>query len=445
MWRLPNMIGHYIAPTLSDVRGTSFEGPAGLNSIIPAECLKGGTLEKAYNKSTHELRLSNGSLIRGFGAVEEASRLRGPQAHAMACDEVAQWDRPSGNLERSLDNALFGLRLKYPDGTPARAVMATTPLPLPFLKRLEKQEGVRVVTGTSFENLDNLDDSYRIMIGSKGTETLVYKQEVLGLYIDEESDLSIIKRKWINLWPAGKKLPTFNFVIESYDPAASEENYDVKRQTTDPTACVVLGVFNVFHAFTEEERKRMSIKSKYAALLCDAWAERLGAPELLERARRQHAIKWGDPGKKSDIVLIENSSSGPGLRQNLVRYGVPTFNYNPGRENKTQRLHNVSPLISQGMFFCPESLRPDMKGQVRDWVEPLLEQLCAYAGPGSTEHDDFVDAISSAFSLLHDRGHLQSMPLEEHVDREHYVRSRREEDDARYAKSKLRPIINPYG
>ena len=148
-WRVPNLICHVVAPTQADVRGTSFEGPAGFNAVVPAECLVHGTLEKAYNKSTHELRLNNGSLIRGFAATENGSRLRGPQCNVLLGDEVAAWDVPAGNLEQSLNNALFGLRLPYPDGTPARAVLGTTPRPIPYLKRLEKRAGVRVITGTS--------------------------------------------------------------------------------------------------------------------------------------------------------------------------------------------------------------------------------------------------------------------------------------------------------
>jgi len=444
MWRFPNMIGHYIAPTLSDVRGTSFEGAAGLLSKIPVECLKGESIEKSYNKSTHEVRFKNGSLIRGFGAVEEASRLRGPQCHALAADEIAQWNRPAGNLEQAMSNALFGLRLPYPDKTPARAVVGTTPLPIPFLKRFEKRPGLRIVTGSSFENLDSLSPTYRNTLLSM-TGTLLGKQEVEGLYIDDESDQSIIKRKWIQLWPHTRKLPPFQFIIEAYDTASSEDNFDVKKRETDPSASAVFGVFNTYHAFSDQERKKMGLRCKYAVLLCDYWAERLGLPELLERARKQHSIKWGDPGRRADVSLIEDKSSGPGLRQFLARYGVPVSSYNPGRESKTTRLHSVSPLLNQNMLFVPESTRPDMKNQPRDWVVPFLEELCAYAGPGTTDHDEAVDITSMAFSYLRDRNILEAMPEEAFTDLEHKLNEDRAEAKRISIQSRIKPIVNPYG
>lgn len=443
MWRtgVP-LIGHVIAPTTSDVRGTSFEGPVGLCSLVPAECLKDRSLEKAYNKSTHELRLANGSLIRGFSATEEGGRLRGPQCHALAGDELREWERPKGNLELAMSNALFGLRLPYPDGSPTRAVLGTTPRPIAFLKRFERRPGVRVVTGSSRENAHNLSASFRSQIFSQ-EGTLLGRQEIDGIYVDDESDISIVKRSWIKLWPADRKLPEFLFVVESYDTATSEENFDAKKQETDPSACVVLGVFNVNAAFPDPAlRKRMGLRNKYAALLCECWSERMGLPELLEKARKQHRVKWGANEKRADVVLIEDKSSGPSMRQMLAKYGVPSWPYNPGRQNKAMRLHAAAPVLHQGGLFVVESARPDRKGLPRDWTEPMLEQLCAYAGEGSVEHDDYIDALSQAIAYLKDRGMLEATPEQEFVDPEE--KKEKDQRDAVRQHRADRPRRNPY-
>jgi predicted phage terminase large subunit-like protein len=442
-WRIPGLIGHVIAPTQSDVRGTSFEGRTGLNSLVPAECLYRGTLEKAYNKTHHELRLANGSLIRGFSATENGQRLRGPQCHALACDEIAWWDVPAGNLEWAMNNALLGLRLPYADGTPARAVMGTTPRPIPFLRRFEKRAGVRVVTGTTYENLANLSPSLRNQLLALA-DTQAGRQEIDAEYIDKEGAATILRRSWIKLWPREKKLPEFSFLIESYDTATSEHNYDRKKQTTDPTACGVFGVFNVAQVFDEAERKRLGIRSRYAVLLCEAWDERIGFPELLDRARMQHKVKWGSPGRKADIVLIEEKSSGTPMRQTLASYGVPAWPYNPGRQSKTQRAHAVAPLVKQGMLWVPESMRDDRRGQPRDWCEPFLEQVTAFAGPGSTEHDDYVDVTTAALIYLHDRGMLEATPDERTIDYEE--RRARDQDEAVRVRDqeRLRVRENPY-
>lgn len=450
-WRVPNLVIHAIAPTLSDVRGTTFEGPAGFNATIPAECLLHGTLEKAYNKTAHELRLSNGSLIRGFGAVEEAGRLRGPQCAALICDELREWEKPAGNLKLAMNNALFGLRLPYPDGSPSRAVMGTTPKPIPFLKQFEKRDGVRVVRGTSYENLSNLSATFRSQLMSLAG-TAMGRQEIDAAYIDEESDLSILKRGWIKLWPVDprtgrhKPLPEFSFIVESYDTAASEENYDNKKQETDPTASVVLGVFNVNQVFNEAERKRLKLRSKYACLLLDCWSERLGLPELLDKARAQHRKKWGPAAvaRRSDIILIEDKSSGPGVRQMMAKWGAPVWPMK-ARVNKAMRGHAVSPLVHQGMFWVPESPAPDRAGQAIAWSEECLEQMCGFAGEGSIEHDDYYDAIVHALTYLKERGLLEATPEEEFLDLEEKIDHDRAEALRLYRSGQEKERVSPYG
>lgn len=428
-WR-QKIIVHAIAPTLSDVRGTIFEGPAGFNATIPPECLLGGCLETAYNKTLHELKLSNGSLIRGFGAVEEAGRLRGPQCMALICDELREWDKPAGNLKLALNNALFGLRLPYPDGTPSRAVMGTTPKPIPFLKQFERRAGVRVIRGTSHENLKNLSRSYQSQLLSLAG-TAMGRQEIDAVYIDDESDLSILKRHWVRLWPfdhantdlkrrVHKPLPVLSLIVESYDTAQSEHNYDAKIQETDPTAWIVLGIFEVKGSFTDSERKRMGLRSRYAVLLLDCWSERLGMPALLEKARAQRLKKYGprDRARKSDRVLIEDKSSGPALRQFMSQWtNMHVIPIKP-RGNKAMRFHGISPLVFQGMLWVPESTRPDRAGEPIGWTNEFMDQICTYAGEGSVEHDDYVDALSGALGWLRDNGYLAATPEIEFIDQE---------------------------
>mgnify|MGYP003659028075 CR=1 FL=1 len=62
------------APTSADVKATCFEGDSGLLNVIPK------ALVADYNKQYHELRLHNGSLIKGIPA-SEPERFRGPQFH----------------------------------------------------------------------------------------------------------------------------------------------------------------------------------------------------------------------------------------------------------------------------------------------------------------------------------------------------------------------------
>lgn len=409
-WRIPNIRVHALAPTAGDIRKTVFEGESGFLEKLPKEIIA------EYNRSTHELTLVNGSRITGYSVVEEADRLRGPQCHFLIFDEAAASDRPAGNLEAAYNVASLGCRLPYPDGSPSRKLIATTPRPIPFLRNLIKRPGARVIRGTTYENLKNLSASFlREILQHEGTA--YGKQEIQGELL-EMNEGAIFPRPWFRLWPNGKKFPEFAFVMMSLDTAFDEENFDSKKQESDYSACGVYGIFNVNAAFTPEERKRLGVKQKYAALVCDFWMERLGFPELAEKTRKQYRTKYGAGGpggtsaRRPELVLIEVKGSGISLRQTLIKYGVPTWPYNPGRQSKTMRAHAAAPLVKQGMLFVPESARPDRKGMVRDWIEPMLLQVCAYSGPGSVEHDDALDQMTQAMLYLSNRGFFQAEPEE---------------------------------
>jgi phage terminase large subunit-like protein len=66
-----------------------------------------------------------------------------------------------------------------------------------------------------------------------------------------------------------------------------------------------------------------------------------------------------------------------------------------------QRLNLVAPIIKRGLVYVPESL--NKPGMARDWVNPLISQLCAFP---EVRHDDLVDATTQALRLLRDQGFL---------------------------------------
>lgn len=411
MWQFPRLLGHYLAATLGDVRGTIFEGPSGLRAVIPAECLEGRSWDQACNINDKTVMLANGSVIKGFATTQEARRLRGPACHALAGDELAWWDQPAGNLQDALDVAMLGVRMPWPDKRPARAVFGTTPRTIPFLKNFERRKNTIVVTGSSYENMPQTADSYRNkLLSHEGTQ--IARQEIYGEYVEDE-DFGIFKRSWFRLWPKDKKLPVFSFIVMSLDTASKEQDYDPKKRKTDPSACTVWGIFNIPQNFTSDETRKMGARGRYAALLCDAWDEYLDFPDLCDKVRKQYTTKWGmSPGKRADILLIEDKSSGIQLRQVMLRYNLPAWPYNPNRASKTMRAHAIAPYAKNGCFFIPESGREDRKGQPRDWCEPFLEQVCAFKGEGSTQFDDYVDAFTQAGIYLSSRDMLSFNPLE---------------------------------
>jgi len=373
-WSNPGTRWLVSAPTSGDVRDVCFEGDSGLLNVIPMEIAPDG-----YNKSQHELRLINGSIIKGI-AASEPSRFRGPQFHGGWCDELAAWDY----LDDAWDMLKFGMRL----GQHPQLICTTTPKPKPLIIDLVARDGQDVIytSASTYDNIANLAPTFRDQI-MQYEGTSIGRQEIYAEIIDPEES-GIVKRDWFKLWSADKPLPRFEFVLQSYDCATSDKTHN------DPTACTVWGVFK------PNDDKPMSV------MLIDCWTEYMQYPELRPRVVEEYSSIYGDEnefgvGKKVDMVLIEDKSAGISLIQDLQRAGLPVRSYNPGNADKMMRLNIISPLIQRGRVYLPESTTK--AGYARDWVDPLINQICAFP---EVRHDDLVDSTTQALRILRDIGFL---------------------------------------
>lgn len=382
-----------VSPTQSDVRKTCFEGQSGLLNVIPPSFIA------KYSADDLFITLRNDATIRGFSA-EKAERLRGPEHAAAWCDEIAAWGR---DAEYTLDMLQMGLRI----GARPRLLWTSTPKPNALVRTLTTpQPGRIIVRGSTFDNRANLAESFFDKL-AKYEGTRIGRQELHGELIDPE-EAGIVRRSWLRLWPATKPLPPLEWIIMSLDTAYTEHSLDRKTMEADPTACSVWGVFR--------HEKRSNI------MLLDCWEEHLGLPDLIRRVKRELNNAYGDDedtalirplfgsskpvtsGRKPDILLIEDKGSGISLRQMLAEADIEAYAYNPGRADKLARLHIVSPVFAQRRVWVPESTK--QPGQPRTWCEPLIAQLCAFAGEGSIKHDDHVDACTQALRLCLDKGLL---------------------------------------
>lgn len=428
-WEDPQALPRYVvAPTQADVRFTCFEGESGLISIIPPECIEN------YNRSELVITLKNGAPIRGFSA-EKSDRLRGPQAAGAWADEIAAW---GGNAQETWDMMMFGLRL----GPRPRVKWTSTPRSTPFVRKLTApKKGRIIVRGATFENRENLADSFLAKL-SEYEGTRLGRQEVYGELIDPE-EAGIVRRSQFRIWPHNHPLPKFEWVILSVDTAFTEKTLD-KKGDPDPTAASVWGVF------THERRTNI--------LLLDCWEEHLGLPALVRRVKKEMSYSYGDDddramimplvgsskprgsGRKPDILLIEDKGSGISLRQTLAEMGVEAHPFNPGRADKLARLHIVSPMFAQKRVWVPESMDPELKGKPRKWAEPLIDQLCTFAGEGSLPHDDFVDTVTQAIRFA-----VDNRLLEFSAEPQHKRRDREEEEFyQRGAQEAASNNTNPY-
>ena len=397
----PESINFVIAPTDSDVVGTCFEGPTGLLSVIPQELIADYV---STGKMGTVLTLYNGAIFRGFSA-QKPNRLRGPQCHRAWCEEVSSWEYDT----ETWDMMMFGLRL----GNDPRVIATSTPKPRPLVKMLTKHPKCHLTVGSTYENKANLPQTFLDEI-VKYEGTRLGRQEIHGEVIDPE-ELGIIKRSWIKLWPLHEReLPEFIYLIMSLDTAFTEKTVDKETYDPDFTAC---GIWGVFYEKTLESSRGVVTRRKGlpSVMLIDAWQDRLGMPDLVARVKDELKHRYGkaskplvsspwgpqllgDDGRKVDMIIIEDKGSGISLRQMLEQDGIIAHPFNPGKADKLARLHEVSPLFARGRVWTIESKRNP--GHARGWAEPVIEQLCTYAGEDSLAHDDHVDQTTQALRVL---------------------------------------------
>lgn len=193
-----------IAPTLHDARAVMVEGDSGLLAVSPP------WFKPVYEPSKRTLTWPNGAVATLFGA-EEPERLRGPQHDAVWCDELCAWKQ----AEATFDMMLFGLRL----GRAPKALITTTPKPIPILKRLIGNPKTRITKGTTFDNLKNLAPGFARDIVARYRGTRLGRQE-LSAEILEDTPGALWTRCLIE---ANRihNLPDFARIVVAVDPPAS--------------------------------------------------------------------------------------------------------------------------------------------------------------------------------------------------------------------------------
>lgn len=193
-----------VAPTLHDARAVMVEGDSGILSISPP------WFKPVFEPSKRTLTWPNGVVATLFGA-EEPDRLRGPQHDAAWCDELCAWKQ----AEATFDMLLFGLRL----GKAPRALITTTPKPIPLLKRLIDAPHTRISKGTTFDNLKNLAPGFARDIVARYRGTRLGRQE-LNAEILEDTPGALWSRALVETSRI-QILPPFTRIVVAVDPPAS--------------------------------------------------------------------------------------------------------------------------------------------------------------------------------------------------------------------------------
>ncbi len=159
-----------VGASLGEVRLVMVEGESGLLAIAPDDN------RPEFEPSLKRLRWKNGAIAHLYSAAEPES-LRGPEHHIAWCDELAKWDRS----EAAWDNLALTLRL----GHRPQTVVTTTPRPVPLIRRLIGEKGVRITRGRTRENRAHLSDTWLAAMRSLYGGTRLGRQELNGELIED--------------------------------------------------------------------------------------------------------------------------------------------------------------------------------------------------------------------------------------------------------------------
>ena len=159
-----------VGATMADARSIMVEGVSGLLAVAR---LHRGHVE--WEPSLGRLKWPNGSEAQLFSG-DNADGLRGPEHDFAWADEMAKWREG----EEAWVNLQFGLRR----GPRPRALITTTPRPIPLLKEIAADPWTVTTRGRTGENVTLDEDVVEVLKATYGG-TRIGRQELDGELIED--------------------------------------------------------------------------------------------------------------------------------------------------------------------------------------------------------------------------------------------------------------------
>ena len=160
-----------VAATVDEARRVMIEGRSGLLAVARREELE----RMRWEPSRRRLVFASGAEAFVFSGAH-ADGLRGPEHHFAWCDELAKW----GEAEAAWTNLMLGLRL----GERPRALVTTTPRPLPMLRAIIG-DGATATSGGATADNPHLAAAFVADMARRLGGTRLGRQELEGEMVDE--------------------------------------------------------------------------------------------------------------------------------------------------------------------------------------------------------------------------------------------------------------------
>lgn len=196
-----------IGQTAADVRDVIVEGESGILATAPK------WNRPVYEPSKRRLTWPNGAVATTY-AGDSPDQLRGPQHDTVWCDELAKWRY----AQECWDNMEMGLRL----GSDPRAIVTTTPRPIPLLLALRGDPQTVRPTANLSTHLNRANVSQRFVdrVIQKYAGTRLGRQE-LDAEILEDTPGALWTRSGIEATRISvRELPELTRIVIGVDPSA---------------------------------------------------------------------------------------------------------------------------------------------------------------------------------------------------------------------------------
>lgn len=309
----------------------------------------------------------NGAIALCIPAEAGEDAPRGLNNELLIMDETAQYGRNEGIITQ----ALLTLR-REPSVALAMTTPKASPLLVEWVNRFKKGDtGINIVSGTIYENIENLSQAFKDAIITKYEGTDIGRQELLGeLILTNASALwqhSIIERNIVS----EENVPPFVQVSIGVDPQVVKRTTKSSGRKPDDTGIVVCGI--------DQEGVMYSIEGHTGSYSVEGWIAKVC---LLHD--QWSAICPTTVVAEINILgeqMVEMAFKQAG-RHDVAAKIKPVF----ATQSKLQRAMPYALLAQQNRIKY-------VKG---DYLEQLMSELTTYDGTGKSPNsmDAFVHALS---------------------------------------------------
>ncbi len=186
--------------------------------------------EPHYKPTKKRLEWGNGAEANIYSGANP-EEIRGPEFDLAWCDELAAYKYP----RNTWDNLQFALRL----GEHPQTIISTTPKPIPTLIDIVKDENTIISKGSTYENEDNLPESFYNHVVKKYEGTTLGQQEIYADILSD-SKKALWNRDIINDFRLEGATPEdiverCERIVIAIDPAVGD------KEENDETGIIVAG------------------------------------------------------------------------------------------------------------------------------------------------------------------------------------------------------------